>query len=152
MTHSLGGLLVRQYLSNNVIEGLHRVVMMGPPNQGSQLADYVSALRLPRWLQPAAVVELGTGGEAITRQLKPVDFELGVIAGNSNGILRWPGAPEEASDGVVTVKETQIAGMVDFIELRTTHTFIMWNPEVQAQVLHFLEQGRFDHSTPGGPN
>jgi triacylglycerol lipase len=145
VTHSLGGILVRQYLDTHDIEGLGRVVMMGPPNQGSQLADYVHSLPLLRPLEPEAIAQLTTGEESVPRQLGPVEFELGVIAGNVNRRPPLPGIPDEASDGTVAVAETMVPGMVDFVELPASHTFMMWNPDVLAQVLFFLENGRFDH-------
>jgi hypothetical protein len=145
VTHSLGGILVRQYLDTHDIEGLGRVVMMGPPNQGSQLADYVHSLPLLRPLEPEAIAQLTTGEESVPRQLGPVEFELGVIAGNVNRRPPLPGIPDEASDGTVAVAETMVPGMVDFVELPASHTFMMWNPDVLAQVLFFLEHGRFDH-------
>ena len=145
VTHSLGGILVRQYLENRDIAGLERVVMMGPPNQGSQMADFVHSLEMLHPLEPQAIAQLTTGEKSVPLQLGPVDFELGVIAGNVNRRPPLPGVPDEASDGTVAVTETMVPGMVDFVELPASHTFMMWNPDVLAQVLYFLEHGRFDH-------
>jgi pimeloyl-ACP methyl ester carboxylesterase len=145
VTHSLGGILVRQYLKTRAIEGLERVVMMGPPNQGSQLADFVHSLDLLQPFAPEAIAQLTTGEESVPLQLGPVEFELGVIAGNINRRPPLPGIPDEASDGTVAVEETVVPGMVDFVELPASHTFMMWNPDVIAQVRFFLENGRFDH-------
>jgi triacylglycerol lipase len=144
VTHSLGGILLRQDLTSGRIEGLHRVVMLGPPNQGSQLADYVHSLEFLRPLEPQAIAQLGTGEESVPLQLGPVDFELGVIAGTTNRRWGLPGIPEEASDGTVAVSETMVAGMVDFLELPVSHTFMMWNPDVLEQVVHFLRYGVFE--------
>jgi triacylglycerol lipase len=143
VTHSLGGILIRQYLAEQSIPGLRRVVMLGPPNQGSQLADYIHSLRFLRWLQPQAVTQLGTGEDSVPLQLGPVNFEVGVIAGTSDTLSIWPGAPVADSDGTVAVAETRVAGMTDFVALPTGHTFMMWNPDVQEQVLYFLQHGRF---------
>lgn len=146
VTHSLGGILIRQYTAHHDIPGLHRVVMLGPPNQGSQVADYVYSLDLLQPLSPDAVEQLGTGENSVPLRLGPVSFELGVIAGtaSSGGVI--PGTPIEASDGTVAVAETKVPGMRDFLELPVGHTFMMWSPAVRDQVVYFLRRGQFDRS------
>ncbi len=147
VTHSLGGILVRQYLMARDIQGLHRVVMLGPPNQGSQVADFMYAWKVLRPFTPEAVVQLGTGEESIPLHLGPVSFELGVIAGTANGRGTLPGVPEVASDGTVAVAETVVPGMLDFLEMPVGHTFMMWNSAVLHQVIYFLRNGVFDRSS-----
>jgi len=145
VTHSLGGILVRQYLVDGEIDGLHRVVMLGPPNQGSQAADYVNDLEFLSLLEPRAMEQLGTGDESVPRQLGPVTFELGIIAGASTEHTLLPGFPNEVSDGTVALTETVVAGMSDFLQLSVSHTFMMWDSDVLDQVVHFLQFGAFDH-------
>ena len=147
VTHSMGGILVRQYLATREIEGLERVVMLAPPNQGSQFADYLGASPLAKVYDPEALAQLGTGEASILRRLGPADFELGVIAGTRNRRALLPGAPAETSDGVVAVEETKAASMNDFLEVPATHTGIVWNKEVRRQTVYFLRHGRFDHSS-----
>mgnify|MGYP001827069016 FL=1 len=150
VTHSLGGILVRQYLTRNTIPALGRVVMLGPPNQGSQAADYVHSLDFLRPFTPEAVEQLGTGDRSVPRQLGAADFELGVIAGTEDQFGTLPGtSSEEASDGTVAVSETMVPGMVDFIALPVGHSFMMWSADVRDQVLYFLLNGRFDHGETG---
>jgi pimeloyl-ACP methyl ester carboxylesterase len=145
VTHSLGGILVRQYLADHEIPELHRVVMLAPPNQGSQLADYVASLDWLDRIRPQVIGQLGTDGNSVPQRLGSVDFELGVIAGNTNRRPFTPGAPKQQSDGTVAVAETVIDGMEDFIVLPSTHTFIMWQSKVMEQVVHFLHNGHFLH-------
>jgi len=147
VTHSLGGILVRQYLSRSNIAEMERVVMLGPPNQGSQVADYVSSLGILRPFTPEAVEQLGTGEQSIPLRLGPVNFELGVIAGTS-GTGGVPGSPAGASDGTVAVVETLVPGMLDWIEMPVGHTFMMWSETVQRQVVYFLRFGKFDRAAP----
>ncbi|MEE4143680.1 MAG: hypothetical protein V2I26_02695, partial [Halieaceae bacterium] len=59
-----------------------------------------------------------------------------------------PGLPDGPSDGTVTVAETIVPGMMDFLELPVGHTFMMWDDEVIAQVLFFLEHGFFQRISP----
>ena len=61
VTHSLGGILVRQYLSENEIPELGRVVMLGPPNQGSLAADEMADVPGYDWLNGPAGKQLGKG-------------------------------------------------------------------------------------------
>ncbi len=151
VTHSLGGILLRQYLVSNQIDGLSRVVMLGPPNQGSQLADTIqnsAALQSLPWLQslqPPAAAELVTGETSVPILLGAVNFELGIIAGTNNHRPFIASRIKEPNDGTVTVNETKVEGMKDFIQLPTTHTFMMWNESVLEQTLHFLNQGQFNY-------
>lgn len=144
VTHSLGGVLLRQYLGSHDIVGLRRVVMLAPPNQGSQMADYYHAMPGFALFEPAAVAQLGTGESSVPRRLGPVSFELGIIAGTRNLRAYMPGVPDGPGDGTVSVAETVVPGMLDFLELPVTHTFIMWNGSVLKQIVAFLRQGRFE--------
>ena len=93
---------------------------------------------------PVAVAQLGTGARSLPRQLGPVNFELGIIAGTDGELSVMPGAPQETSDGTVSVAETIVPGMMDFLEMPVSHTFMMWNQAVLQQVIHFLNYGVFD--------
>jgi triacylglycerol lipase len=148
VTHSLGGILVREYLSEREIEGLRRVVMLGPPNGGSQMAEFAESAALLKPFMPEAVTQLGTSEESVPRQLGPVSFELGVIAGTVNYLPFLPGQPEGPSDGTVAVAETIVPGMADFIEMPVGHSFMMWDNDVLAQVIYFLEHGLFERHSP----
>ncbi len=147
VTHSLGGILVRQYLAQHDIPGLQRVVMLGPPNQGSQMADYLESLGLLEPFLPSAVVQLGLSEQSVPRRLGPVSFQLGVIAGTVNQLPFLPGQPE-LGDGTVAVSETLVSGMADFLELPVSHTFMMWDKDVAEQVVFFLEHGVFNRHAP----
>ena len=83
VAHSMGGILLRYWLQDHHPENLGRVVMLGPPNQGSQLVDELGAWEVFGMLHGPAGLALGTGPEGIPRQLPPVEFELGVIAGKT---------------------------------------------------------------------
>jgi len=148
VTHSLGGILVREYLSGGEIPGLRRVVMLGPPNGGSQMADYAESATLLKPFMPEAVTQLGTSDASVPRQLGPVSFELGVIAGTLNYLPFLPGQPEGPSDGTVAVVETIVPGMADFIEMPVGHSLMMWDNDVLAQVIYFLEHGMFQRHSP----
>jgi triacylglycerol lipase len=145
VTHSMGGILLRQYLAQHRLENLGRVVMLAPPNQGSELVDRLGRLRLFKLLNGPAGQQLGTGAEGLPRRLPTVDFDLGVITGTRglfNPVL-WSLLPKP-NDGKVAVASTQVEGMRDFRMLPVTHTFLMGNRRVINLTLHFLKHGQFD--------
>ena len=145
VTHSLGGIVARQYLQKRKLPEGSRVVMLAPPNGGSEIADEMKGLAPYRWLNGPAGQELGTDGESTPGRLKPVPMEIGVIAGDSSLNPLFSSIIPGPDDGKVSVEKTRLEGMKDFIVLPVSHTFIMDNEEVMEQVLSFLERGVFDH-------
>ncbi|MEE4216391.1 MAG: hypothetical protein V2I48_02180 [Xanthomonadales bacterium] len=145
VTHSMGGILIRQYLEHDDIEPLGRVVMLGPPNQGSEVIDSYENFPGFKFFAGPAGLQLGTGEASIPRSLGPVTFDVGVIAGTQtiNPILS--GILPDRDDGKVTVESTRVEGMNDHVEMPVTHVFMMRNKDVFAQILYYLEHGQFDH-------
>ena len=147
--HSLGGIIVRQYLQQHPVPAGSRLVMLSSPNQGSELADLLMHVPLYRWIIGPAGQELGRGPESVVNRLKPVGIDIGVIAGNLSINLVSSVFMDGPHDGTVSVKSTMLPEMRDFIVVHNTHTFIMRDPLVMRQVTHFLRHGRFDHSGAG---
>lgn len=147
VTHSLGGILVRAYLASDTIPNLGRVVMLGPPNQGSEVADRLKDWSLYQMINGPVGQQLGTDPTSPPRALDSARFEVGVIAGDRS--INWinsqmlPGS----DDGKVTVQATRLKGMKDHIVIHATHPMMMRNDEVLHQTLHFLAQGAFDRSS-----
>lgn len=143
VTHSLGGILVRYYLDGNKIENLGRVVMLAPPNQGSNAADAMLGMPGFGWIGGPAGRQLGKGPESIPLQLGNPTYEVGVIAGNrtidpiTSQVLANP------DDGRVTVEDTKIDGMQDFRLVGASHAYVMKKKEVLHLVQAFLYTGSF---------
>lgn len=149
VTHSMGGILARAWLRDHRPALMGRVVMLAPPNHGSEIVDELASIDffpdLLEFLHGPAARQLGTDPASIPNQLPPVDFELGVIAGNRAISPLGPIMIEGANDGTVSVESTRVEGMADHIVLPTTHTMMMLNPIVVAETLEFLRNGVFDH-------
>jgi hypothetical protein len=149
--HSLGGILARAYVQEFRPGNLGRVVMLSPPNHGSEIVDV-----LRRWpffdrvVGPTGI-ELGTVPESVPNRLEPPDYEVGIIAGNRSltvlGSLLLPGP----DDGIITVESARLPGARDFLVLPHGHTFIMASVRVAAEVATFLESGRFSREGTSRP-
>lgn len=147
VTHSIGGILVRFAVQESGISGLGRVVMLAPPNQGSEVVD-----RTGHW--PGAVLvggqaglQLGTRGErSIPARLGPVNFELGVIAGTRTQNPFMSAMLPNPDDGKVSVASTKVQGMRDFLLVPHNHHTIMTADEVIENTTAFLKTGRFADS------
>lgn len=149
--HSLGGILVRQYLQDHAVPAGSRMVMLGPPNRGSELvAEFADDV----WfavMGPAAA-QLGTGADSLPANLGPVDLEIGIIAATRSGldsILLQAAELPEPHDGKVSLESTRLDEMQDFLAVDETHTFVIGNAKVAEQVVAFLANGRFqppDHA------
>ncbi len=139
VTHSLGGILVRVALENRPFDG--RIVMLSPPNHGSEIADALGDQWPLQYFLGPALTELDTDG--LTTTLDPTPGTIGIITGDrsSDPWFSWliPGA----DDGKVSVDGARLAEMADFLVVHEGHSFIMLQPDIVEQVRHFLVDGRF---------
>jgi len=143
VTHSLGGILVRQFLLRHQIDNLGRVVMLGPPNHGSEVVDKLRDFPGFRFIHGEAGLELGTGESSVPNQLGAANCVLGVIAGTRSVHLILSLRISGPDDGKVSVENTRLKGMHDHLQMKVTHPFMMRNAKVIEQVIHYLETGRF---------
>ncbi len=153
VTHSLGGIVLRCYLKDNRLRNLGRVVMLGPPNRGSELVDifrkngFVGVLF--GIVTGPAGPQLGTEASSIPNALGPVDFEVGVIAGNGSQDPLFSRLIPGADDGRLSVERAKVEGMTDFMTVPQHHTFMMNDARVIEQTVSFLENGEFQKERVG---
>ncbi len=150
VTHSMGGILLRHYASQHTIEGFHAAVMLAPPNAGSEVVDEIGHWQLFDWTVGPAGKQLGTGEDSVPVSLGPVDFRLGVIAGDYsiNPVFsHWIPGPD---DGTVSVASTRIDGMSDHLVLPVSHAFLMNDKAVISQTIYFLQNGNFERPEAAG--
>lgn len=148
VTHSMGGILVRYYLKQHHLDSIGNVVMIAPPNKGTELADF---LVNPLWSDTSknpAKFQLGSEVNSWVNQLGPVNFTLGVIAGdlNNNFVTDW--IVEGKDDGVVSVESTKVLNMSDFITVPDKHYRLRANRTVMQQVAYFLRHKQFYRESP----
>ncbi len=143
VTHSMGGIVLRTYLETHSIANLGRVVMLAPPNHGSEVVDKLRWLAPFGWINGPAGLQLGTGSESAPNKLKPPRFELGVIAGDRSVNPLFSYMIPGKDDGKVSLLRAKTDNMKAFLVLHVTHTFMMRNRTVIAQTKQFLETGSF---------
>jgi triacylglycerol lipase len=145
VTHSLGGIIVRNYLATHTVPNLGRVVMLAPPNHGSELADSLKKNWLGRLMIGPVGCELGTAPTDLPAQLGPAHFPLGIIAADGPGIMWNFLVCKAPSDGIVSVESARLDGMTDFMTVHSDHNFILLRSNVREQILSFLKEGHFAH-------
>ena len=152
VSHSLGGILVRYCRSQGHLPDLARAVMLCPPSQGSEVTDRLKENPLYHLFLGPTASRLGTDPQSLPNALPPVDFELGVIAGDRslNPLYSWWVSGKD--DGKVSVARAKVEGMADFLVMPHSHSFIMASDEVAEQVAFFLRTGHFRRDEGAGPS
>ena len=149
VTHSMGGLVVREYLNTYKDQiprnKLGRVVMLAPPNGGSEIADFMNGFFPYTAFYGPAGYELTTEYQ-VSKKYIPY-YDLGIITGSKG----WPYVfanfmLEGENDWRVRIESAKMKGMKDHVTLPATHAFISWKPSVQKQVIHFLKNGKFSQA------
>ncbi|MEN8792400.1 MAG: alpha/beta hydrolase [Lentimonas sp.] len=143
VTHSMGGILVRQIQKTDPIQNIGRVVMLSPPNQGSEVIDQIGENSAVQKVNGPAGDQLGTAPDGFVAQLGPVDFDLGVLTGDRS--INWINSfmITGKDDGKVSIESAKVVGMADYKVIHATHPMIMKKQIVIQDVLYFLKHGQF---------
>ena len=149
--HSMGGLLARVYIARHRPKRLGRVVMLGTPNSGSEIADRLKNIGIYRAFFGPAGQQLGTQRDAAIEALFPsVDYPVGIIAGNRSIYPIASALLPKPHDGRVSVANTKLHGMAGHIVIRSSHPWLPRNSIAIAQTIAFLRGGRFDATSQIG--
>jgi Alpha/beta hydrolase family len=145
--HSMGGLLARVYLGKYRPKRLGRVVMLGPPNGGSEIADRLKDFKTYRaWFGPAGQ-QLVTRRDAATKAMfAAIDCPVGIIAGNRSIYPIASALLPRPHDGRVSVENTKLDGMTDHIVIGASHPWLVRNTQATEQTIAFLKEGRFSRA------
>jgi len=144
ITHSLGGIIVRYFLQDHQIDNLGRIVMLAPPNKGSEVTDEMKDGFFYKAFMGPAGQALGTDSNSLPNKLKPIGGEIGIIAGEKNAEPWFLPEIPGGDDGKVAVERTKLPEMKDFLLVQAGHTFIMRNENVIQQIIYFLKNGMFE--------
>jgi pimeloyl-ACP methyl ester carboxylesterase len=141
--HSMGGLVIRSYLANNSDDRIQRMVMLGVPNLGAEMADLVAKWPLYQWVCGPGGCQLVTDPKGLIASLPTPDFEFAVIAagkGNNSGYNPLVAGDD---DGTVTVASTRLPGATDFLQVNgLLHSFLMFDNRVIDATVRFLDEGK----------
>ena len=142
VVHSMGGLVVRAYTMEFNDPRIKRMVMLGTPNRGAELADITQQYWILRTAAGPGARQLGTRADGLIRKLPVPKFEFAVIAGSRGTASGWNPLIPGDDDGTVTVASTRLAGAADFATVRAVHSRLLWTDEVFVQTVNFLKDGR----------
>lgn len=141
VTHSLGGIIARLLIAESPPWRQGRLVMMAPPNSGSEIIDWISRHPLLRTVIGPAGRSLATNG--VPNQLPdlPQDLEAIAIMGNRVTIPFFSKLLDAENDGIVSANRGKIHGLRGFSVIEADHTFIQIHPDAVRQTLAFLKNG-----------
>lgn len=153
--HSLGGLVIRRWHAIAAADDLarvHRVVMLGSPNQGSDLARMAARVWGVAATADGAARDLLVDWHKVAPSLAVPDCDLGIIAGGKQDENGYSVFLEGDDDAVVRVEETRLEGAEDFLIVPVHHAAMMKHPDVQRATAVFLETGRFPAAAAAAPD
>lgn len=145
VTHSFGTIVVRYYLAHHTVKKLGRFVMIAPPNKGSEWARILGRLSLYHWAMGIAGLKVQDVEKSIPKIMAPPPCDFGVIAGGTGTRIGINPMLRGDDDGTVTVDETKLEGMKDFVQVRGQHSMLLVQKKVSDNVISFLEEGTFLH-------
>ena len=144
VAHSMGNIVVRRFLADRTSDSrFHRMVMIAPPNQGSVAAAAWAENEIFSAITGEAGQAMGQQWDELAATLAVPSFEFGIIAGGRGDDRGFNPLIERDDDGTLLVEETYLEGAADHLVFPAIHSFVMYEEEVWAYTLRFLQQGHF---------
>lgn len=149
--HSLGNLVIRHYLRDQTDAPagrapdprIKRIVMLAPPNHGSERAEKWSDNEMVLTVLGRAAQQLGSAWSTIESKLATPECDFGVVAGGRGDERGYSSRLVGDDDGTINVATTRLAGARDFVVVPVWHSFMMFHPTVLEYTHRFLEKGYF---------
>jgi hypothetical protein len=149
--HSLGNIVVRRWMALAPADELARtgrMVMLGPPNQGSELARLASQVRWLADTTEGAARDLVCNWPRVEPRLAVPPCPFGIVAGGKGDGAGFSRLLAGDDDAIVRVEETRLPGARDFLVVPVHHALMMRHPEVQRATVSFLREGWFPRAAP----
>lgn len=148
VAHSLGNLVIRHYLADAAAAGksdvrIRRIVMLAPPNNGSELLAKYGDNPLIRLTHGTAGQQIGRYWPQLAPHLAIPQCEFGIIAGGRGANQGMLAVLDGDNDGLVTVASTRLPGASDFIVVPAAHVAQFYSEDIQRYTLSFLQHGYF---------
>jgi len=144
--HSLGNIVTRLAIAQwkeqgdpqGVLGRIDRVVMMGPPNQGSSFAKRLSQLGLFEMITGKSGMQLGPQWDGLNTNLGIPPCPFMVLAGDLTGTTIQNPLLDGPNDAVVTVQEAKLEGMTEFKTFPVLHSFLMQDQRCVEAAVEFM--------------
>jgi uncharacterized alpha/beta hydrolase family protein len=151
VTHSMGGLVFRTMLKYSGLDPdfpvIYRVVMIAPPNQGADIADFFKENEKYKKVLGPNVEKMETDSNSYANQLPvPINIEVGIIIGARGKEIGYNALIEGDNDGLLKPERTRLGNEKDFITLKYDHFALTQKKKSRKHVVEFLWYGEFfDH-------
>ncbi len=146
ITHSLGAIVLRAYLRDNKPKNIGKIVMIAPPNQGSEVANFFKDFFLYKIFYHKSGASLSYNGIKKLALPNCDNYFCGIIAGTHTQLPFFSIFIKGEDDGKISVERTKLKGMKDFITLPYPHDTILKKQETIIQCKEFIKNGKFKHN------
>jgi len=151
ITHSLGGILLRKYLTENDIPEFGRGVLLGPPNHGSEVVDNLGDVPGFAAFNGPAGLELSTADDSVPNTLGAIEKDVAIIAGSTSINLVLSNFIPNPDDGKVSAASARLDGMCAMLLIPVSHPFLMKDELAMGNAIAYLSTGKFQSGNENTP-